>query len=177
MLIVGKNLSELARHHEVCDLQLVEEFSIKIRLGRDYFRPKTDTADPVVYEVHPNPSALFTEKQTIVQNLSLAPNDCVIACSYSAYKIPLDHFGFVQTKGTLARMFVQATCNDGQIEPGFEGHITLEIVNLSPWTVELPRNSEIAQLFLIKTSTPVQLGYRGRYCGGAKTGPTLPIFV
>jgi len=177
MLTVGSNLLELTKQNKICDHILIEEFSLKIRLGRQYYEPKSDLFKPIVYGSHPDPTDLFHEKSTITQNLLLKSGARVIGCSHDRYRIPLDYFGLVQTKGTLARMFVQVTCNDGQIEPGFDGFITLEIVNLSPWTIELPKSSEIGQLFLFKTSTPTRNGYSGRYAEGAKEGPTLPIFL
>lgn len=177
MLVIGQNLSQLAKYNGICDQSLIEGFSLKIRLGREYFEAKKTYRDTVVYGIHPEPQTLFSEKKTITQSLSLSPGDRVIACSSDIYAMPLDHFGLVQTKGTLARLFVQATCNDGQIEPGFNGYITLEIVNLSPWTIDLPRSSEVAQLFLFKTSMEAKEGYSGRYAKASQTGPTLPVFV
>lgn len=175
MIVIDKNLEQLTSQLEICDAFLVDDFSLKIQLGKSYYRPKK-IKEPIVYGMHPQPSTLFTEKRTIKQNLKLAPGEQIITCSNHKYKLPLDYFGLVQTKGTLARLFVEATCNDGQIEPGFEGFITLEIINNSPWTIELPVGSEIAQMYLIKCSSPASKAYNGRYALLAKEGPTLAVY-
>lgn len=71
--------------------------------------------------------------------------------------------GFVQTKGSLARLFVTVQCCDAQIDPGFKGNITFEIVNLGPLRVKLRVDQEIAQLFIVKTTTKYVTLYQGRY--------------
>jgi deoxycytidine triphosphate deaminase len=180
MLIIDKNLRGLVSQHSICDDTLVEDFCLSIRLGSDVFLPKKAGANgeliDVTYGHSPNPASLFHEKKKIDQNLCLAPREVAIASSDAIYKIPRNYFGLVQTKGTLARMFVSITCSDGQIEPGFNGKITLEIVNLSPWNIRIPVFSEVGQLYLIKCSSEIQKGYHGRYEKESKNGPTIPIW-
>ena len=176
MLIIGENLKQLVHGKNICGSALVEKFSLRIKLGSSYYKPHSNTHQRVTYNNYPDPKDLYTERQHILQNLELNPGESVIGSSHDLYKMPLDHFGLVQTKGTLARMFVQITCNDGQIEPGFSGYITLEITNFSPWTVLLPKFSNVGQLFVFRTSTDVEKGYEGRYSKAAMEGPTIPIF-
>jgi len=108
--------------------------------------------------------------------LTIEPGKQVLAASDGIFKMPLGYFGIVQTKGTLARLFVTATCNDGQVEPGFDGFITLEIVNLSPWKISIPLKETVAQLFIFKCSSTITKKYQGRYANTSRLGPTLPIF-
>lgn len=175
MIVIEKGLEQLSSQYSICEKHLVDDYSIKIQLGESYFTPQKH-GERIVYGAHPTPSSIFSSKLTAKQNLIIEPGAQIIACSKNIYKIPTDYFGLVQTKGTLARLFIQATCNDGQIEPGFNGHITLEIVNLSPWTVEIPIGSDVAQLYLIKCSSPAQNPYNGRYAEVALSGPTIPIY-
>jgi len=82
----------------------------------------------------------------------------------------MDHIGFIQTKGTIARGFVTVHLCDGQIEPGYNGRITLELVNLSSFSYILRPNTPIAQLFLCQLSEEVVSDYSGRY--QFASGPT-----
>lgn len=175
MIVIDTGLAQLTDQFSICDKKLVDDFSLKIEISDSYFEPLLEKAN-VVYGRYPDPKKLFSEKKTAKQNIKLEPGGRVITCSRHKYKIPLGYFGLVQTKGTLARMFVQATCNDGQVEPGFNGYITLEIVNFSPWTVEIPVGSEVAQLYLLRCSSPAPQAYHGRYSDLALEGPTIPIF-
>lgn len=177
MIVIDKNLEHLVAQCAICEKTLFDEFSLKIQLGHTYYEPKSLPASAsIVYGSHPAPSTFFLEPKEIQQNLVLKSGEQVITCSKHRYKIPLDYFGLVQTKGTLARLFVQVTCNDGQVEPGFDGYVTLEIVNMSPWTIEIPAVSDIAQLYLVKCSTSASELYHGRYMDAAKKGPTLAVF-
>ncbi|MDP1979479.1 hypothetical protein [Undibacterium sp.] len=175
MIIIEKNLEQLTQQYGICDRSLVDDFSLKVQLGNHCYRPKIYDK-PVVFGLLPNPTDIFHEKETLQQNLVLKPGEQLITCSKHIYKIPLDYFGLLQTKGTLARLFVVASCNDGQIEPGFEGYITFELVNHSPWVIEIPSGSDIAQMYLIKCSSPAENAYKGRYSEVAKQGATIPIF-
>lgn len=177
MLVIGENLKQLASNRGLCDSTLIDEFSLRIRLGEKYYSPSDSKHASVIYNNHPDPKELFSGPNLISQNLELAPGAAVIGSSSDIYNMPLDHFGLVQTKGTLGRIFVQITCCDGQIEPGFKGYITLEIVNLSPWTVHIPKFASVGQLLLFKASTEVQKGYSGRYSELALEGPTIPVFT
>jgi len=47
---------------------------------------------------------------------------------------------------------------------------------MSPWTIEIPVGSDIAQLYLMKCSSPAARPYQGRYATPAKDGPTVAIF-
>lgn len=175
-MIVGENLTSLVRQYSICAAVDVDDFSISIKLGDQYFEP-TREGETIIYGVPgQNPEGYFCEEKSIRDRLVLQPGERVISCSAGRINMPKGYFGLLQTKGTLARLFVQATCNDGQVEPGFEGYVTLELVNLSPWRVEFPRLSEIGQLYVFKCSSVVDRGYQGRYAERAKTGPTLPIF-
>ncbi len=175
MIVIEKGLEQLSEQYSICDRSLIDEYSLKIQLGETYFSPKRQDGN-VIYGAHPDPKSIFSEKVTSKQNLILQPGAQVIACSKHIYRIPLDYLGIIQTKGTLARLFVQATCNDGQVEPGFNGYITLELINLSPWIVEIPVGIDVAQLYLMKCSSPAQNAYDGRYAKLALEGPTIPIY-
>lgn len=177
MIVIEKNLEHLAAQHSICDKSLIDDFSLKVQMGSYFYETESKShGEKIVYGSHPDPASFFSLKKDIAQNLLLTPGAQVITCSKHRYSIPLDYFGLVQTKGTLARLFVQATCNDGQVEPGFDGFVTLEIINLSPWTIEIPVGSDIAQLYLIKCSSPAAKPYHGRYANKAKDGPTVAIF-
>ena len=174
-MITSLNLEQLAAQYDICNKILVDDYSIRLQLGTSYYEPLANQ-DPVVYGSHPEPSSLFSEKKQIRQHLTLHAGKSVITATKHQYKIPLDYFGLVQTKGTLARLFVSTTCNDGQIEPGFDGFITLELINHSPWTIHIPIASDIAQMYLFKCASPAQKPYSGRYATIAKQGPTIAVF-
>ena len=68
----------------------------------------------------------------------------------------------LQTKGSLARLFVSINSADGQIDPGYEGKITFEIYNASDFKINIKPGQAVGNLYLFKTSTAVP-PYEGRY--------------
>ncbi|MCE9873996.1 hypothetical protein LZ667_21790 [Hafnia alvei] len=176
MMIIDENLKYLAKANDVCEREdLIEDFCIQIRLSNStYYKPKKENVR-IIYGA--NSDGVFDSYEMVEPQdtpMKLEPMDRVLACSQEKYKIPRDVFGLVQTKGSLARLFVQVTCCDGQIEPGFEGKITLEIVNLSPFSIEIPTLSKVAQLYLFQCSMKSRKPYNGKYAG--HDFPTLPDF-
>jgi dCTP deaminase len=103
----------------------------------------------------------------------LPPHGQVIACTQETIKMPMDLMGFIQTRGSLARGFLMAHVCDGQIEPGYNGKITLEIVNLSNFYYKLVPGMEFCSLFFYKLDQKLNqtYAYNGRYQGS--TNPTL----
>ena len=127
----------------------------------------------VTYAKGMDATVLFDELTDSGHSIELSPNDKILACSDVTYKMPSGYFGLIQTKGTLARLFVSCTCNDGQVEPGYHGKITLEVSNQSNYNVVLPVGSEVAQMFIFKCSGDADGLYAGKYQGA--NAPTLPI--
>lgn len=177
MLIIGKNLDGLVRRYEICPTSLVDQFSLKLKIDNQIRRMKPlgdQGVQSVTYGPGMKSDLLFDDLTEVGPNIDVGPSDRLLACSDAQFKIPAGYFGLVQTKGTLARLFVSCTCNDGQVEPGYIGKITLEVINQSNYKVVLPVGSEVAQLFLFKCSGDVNSLYAGKYQGA--DSPTLPLF-
>ena len=102
--------------------------------------------------------------------LVLSPRQAVLACSKEFVKMPKGYMGLLQTKGSLARLFISVHCSDGQVEPGFEGRVTFEICNMGNATVKILNGAPIAQMFIFKTSSN-KVAYNGKYCHSQK--PTI----
>ena len=139
MIIVGDNLRGLIEQHGICDEKCFDEFSITLTLGNSVFRATSDDASLVTYDQQ-DVEMHFQEGSVAPPGLTLAPRDAVLACSAEKITMPLGYMGLVQTKGTLARLFTTAFAADSQVEPGYSGRITLELVNHAPFTVILPPN-------------------------------------
>ena len=63
----------------------------------------------------------------------------------------------------------------GWIDPGFHGQITLEIVNLSEFSIVLYYKMLICQLTLYMMTTPAESPYSGKYQG--QVGTKDPIYL
>lgn len=172
MIVVGENLKALLDGFSMCSADLYDETSISIKLDSIIFRTVQENDDPIRYGLH-KVDRYYKEEQLENGELIMSPQECVLACSNQTISLPLGYIGFMQTKGTLARMFVAAHCTDAHIEPGFSGKITLELMNFSPFQIIIPVGSVIAQLFIMRCSTDNCNPYEGKYQNCDM--PTLPL--
>ncbi|MCS4298406.1 MULTISPECIES: dCTP deaminase domain-containing protein [Acinetobacter] len=179
MLIIDQNLKSLVKQHQICeDFSLIDHNCLHLKLHYKHYKLKRGGANQIIKYGYPIEKIkdFYIKKESECAFIQLKPMEQVLACSFDKYNLPNNVFGLVQTKGSLARLFVQITCNDGQVDPGFKGHITFEIVNLSPMTIEIPVYSKVGQLYLFSTSMKSTNPYNGRYAAKSLEGPTLPIF-
>lgn len=160
MLITEVNLYSLLQQYHIAPIECFDTFSITLHLDRRIIRynyPKDHVVSYGRETKETNISAIDLEGEYI-----LHPGQAILACSKETVKMPNGYFGLIQTKGSLARLFISAHCCDGQIEPGFEGKITFELCNLGPLNVRFTADNPIAQLFIFKTSSD-QEAYHGKY--------------
>lgn len=95
----------------------------------------------------------------------LGPAEFILGTTVERISIPDGYVGFIETKGNMARAGIQVDSNDGHIEPGFSGRITLEIKNLHKEEifVELTPNTPICQLFIAELKSCCDSLYNGKY--------------
>src|SRR3954469_397964 len=76
----------------------------------------------------------------------LGPGAFVLASTLEQFEIGPKYVARVEGKSSLARLGLTVHVTAGFVDPGFAGHITLEIVNLGPWEIVLRRGAAIAQV-------------------------------
>lgn len=162
MIIVGNNLKELIQQFNICPLNQFDETGIKIQLSNKTFIPNPNKKEHTIKYNITDVKPFFIEKNLDNGILRLKPKEICLCCSISEFHLPTNYFGVVQTKGSLARLFVTTNVTDSQVDPGYKGRITLEFVNYSPFIIEIPVGSIVAQLYIHKCSTNAA-AYNGRY--------------
>jgi dCTP deaminase len=76
--------------------------------------------------------------------------------------LPADLRGTIENKSTHARVFVDAS-QGTNIEPGWRGHLTLELTRSLPWPIRLRRGMPIAQVVFQTLDEPTEQPYGGKY--------------
>ena len=77
--------------------------------------------------------------------------------------IPNGYFGFIETRGNIARAGIQTHNTDGHIAPGFSGNITLEIKNNSNRTIIIYPGLPFIHLYILKMTSKCLRPYSGKY--------------
>lgn len=113
----------------------------------------------------------FVERETDV--CVIPPNSFVLTRTVEYFRIPKDVLVVCLGKSTYARcgLIVNVT----PLEPGWEGHVTLELSNTTPLPAKVYANEGIAQFLFFKGSSACDVSYAdrsGKYM--SQRGVTLP---
>lgn len=97
----------------------------------------------------------------IAENIELPPKGFTIASTIEHFLMPNDLLAQVTDKSTWARRGLSVF--NTIIEPGWNGHLTLELVNHSSNTLNFMCGHPIAQIILFHLDRPVEKPYDGKY--------------
>ena len=118
----------------------------------------------------------FKASNFVTKNVSeciIPPNSFVLASTVEYFKIPKNVLVVCLGKSTYARCGI--IVNVTPLEPGWEGHVTLEFSNTTPLPAKVYANEGVAQFIFLKGNETPETTYsdrNGKYMG--QTGVTLP---
>ena len=148
--------------------------SIDLRLGNDFIIVKKRTFSQLNLEddFEKNLPRYFDKiRVDRKSDIVLHPQQLILGSTLEFIKIPCDTNAYVIGRSTWGRMgLVIATAIN--VDPGFRGCITLELVNTGEVPFLLKPGLEIAQLVLHKSDT--EASYDGKY--SSSTAPGTPKF-
>lgn len=109
------------------------------------------------------------------QPYMLHPGEFVLASTYETVSLPNDIAARLEGKSSLGRLGLLTHSTAGFIDPGFEGHITLELSNMATLPVALWPGMKIGQLCFFRLGSEAESPYGSegnlnRYRG--QRGPT-----
>ncbi|MCU1646624.1 MAG: dcd [Nocardia sp.] len=156
------------------DDKLVQPSSIDVRLD-GMFRVFNNTR-----YTHIDPAQRQDELTTLVEPgkdepFVLHPGEFVLGSTLEGVSLPDDLAGRLEGKSSLGRLGLLTHSTAGFIDPGFTGHITLELSNVANLPITLWPGMKIGQLCLFRLSSPAENPY-GSAAAGSKyqnqRGPT-----
>ncbi|MFC5996919.1 dCTP deaminase [Pseudonocardia hispaniensis] len=119
----------------------------------------------------------LTELHDGSDGIVLEPGRFLLATTAETVTLPDDVCGILHGRSTLGRLGLTVHVTAGLIDPGFAGHITLEVVNVGDLHLELWPGDVIGQLTLHPMSSPCQRPYGSAGLGSHyqhQRGPTPP---
>lgn len=156
------------------DPEMVQPSSVDVRLDR-YFRLFDNHRYSVI-----DPSADQSELTHLVEvdpdkPFVLHPGEFVLGATYELVTLGDDVAARLEGKSSLGRLGLLTHSTAGFIDPGFTGHITLELSNTATMPILLWPGMKVGQLCFFQLSSPATAAYgsgaRGsRYQG--QRGPT-----
>nr|WP_220478715.1 MULTISPECIES: dCTP deaminase [Micrococcus] len=105
----------------------------------------------------------------------LHPGEFVLGSTYEQVTLPDDLAARLEGKSSLGRLGLLTHSTAGFIDPGFSGHVTLELSNVATLPITLWPGMKIGQLCFFRLSSAAQSPYgtganQNRYQG--QRGPT-----
>lgn len=151
MLIVGDNLKELIKKYNILNNEKrYDKTCLTLTLSEKIVKYNVPEDCKIIYGEESLKKYAQSDTIDYRNGYVLKPHECILACSNEKIKMPNFCFGILQTKGSLARLFISLNCTDAQIDPGYEGKITFEICNLSNFDIVLKRNKEVEIYIFLK---------------------------
>lgn len=137
----------------------VNPASLNIRLGDTFLIPKRS-----LFGVKLGARVKYRRVQLAQgDSFKLRSGQFALATTIECVKVPDDMAAFVQGRSSIGRAGLTVQ-NAGFVDPGFFGHITLELKNETRNTILLRPGYPVAQLIFDQT-TPVKTPYHGKYNG------------
>jgi dCTP deaminase len=158
---------------EPWDPAMVQPSSIDIRLDR-YFRlfdnHKYAVIDPAVDQ--PDLTRLVEVEPD--EPFILHPGEFVLGSVFEQVRLPDDLAARVEGKSSLGRLGLLTHATAGFIDPGFCGHVTLELSNVATLPIKLWPGMKIGQLCFFRLSTPAEHPYGSEQYGSRYQGQRGP---
>ncbi|MCQ4618916.1 dCTP deaminase [Corynebacterium sp. CCUG 71335] len=104
----------------------------------------------------------------------LHPGEFVLAATLETFSLPDDLAGRLEGKSSLGRLGLLTHSTAGFIDPGFSGHITLELSNVANLPITLWPGMKVGQLALFKMSSAAETPYGSSKLGSKYQGQRGP---
>ena len=156
------------------DTAMVQPSSVDVRLDR-YFRVFENHRYPHIDPAQEQPDLTRMVEPHGDEPFILHPGEFALASTYEVVTLPDDVAGRLEGKSSLGRLGLLTHSTAGFIDPGFSGHVTLELSNVATLPIKLWPGMKIGQLCLFRLSSPAEhpygsAKYGSRYQG--QRGPT-----
>jgi dCTP deaminase len=158
---------------EPLDPAMIQPSSVDVRLDR-LFRlfdnHKYAYIDPA--EDQPELTHLIETKPD--EPFILHPGEFVLGATYEQVTLPDDVAARLEGKSSLGRLGLLTHSTAGFIDPGFSGHVTLELSNVATLPIKLWPGMKIGQLCFFQLSSPTEKPYGSSEYGSRYQGQRGP---
>jgi len=156
------------------DEAMVQPSSIDVRLDK-YFRLFDNHKYPFIDPAQEQPDLTRLIEVERDEPFILHPGEFVLGSSFEIVTLPDDLAARLEGKSSLGRLGLLTHSTAGFVDPGFSGHMTLELSNAATLPIKLWPGMRVGQLCFFRLSSPTEhpygsAKYGSRYQG--QRGPT-----
>jgi dCTP deaminase len=159
---------------EPYDEAMVQPSSIDVRLDK-FFRLFDNHKYPFIDPAEDQPDLTHLVEVERGEPFILHPGEFVLGSSFEIITLPDDLAARLEGKSSLGRLGLVTHSTAGFVDPGFSGHVTLELSNAATLPIKLWPGMKVGQLCFFRLSSPSEhpygsAKYGSRYQG--QRGPT-----
>jgi dCTP deaminase len=156
------------------DLGMIQPSSIDVRLDK-FFRLFDNHKYPFIDPAEEQPDLTRGLEVADGEPFILHPGEFVLGSTFEQVTLPDNIAARLEGKSSLGRLGLLTHSTAGFVDPGFSGHVTLELSNVATLPIKLWPGMKIGQLcfFRLSSSSENPYGsekYGSRYQG--QRGPT-----
>jgi dCTP deaminase len=152
----------------------IQPSSIDLHVGR-HFRVFANTRYPYIDVRKPMEDLTELVEAIGDEPFILHPGEFVLGTTVERVTIPDYLVGRLEGKSSLGRLGLLIHSTAGFVDPGFRGHLTLELSNVANLPITLYPGMKIGQISLFRMSSPAENPYGSKLLGSKyldQVGPT-----
>jgi dCTP deaminase len=155
------------------DASLLQPSSIDVRVDR-YFRVFHNARYPFIDVKEPQEELTELVEVEGESPFILHPGEFVLASTLERIRLPDDLVARLEGKSSLGRLGLLIHSTAGFIDPGFDGHVTLELSNVANLPITIYVAMTIGQLSFLQLSEPAETPYGSGELGSKYQGQRGP---
>jgi len=152
---------------------MIQPSSVDVRLDR-WFRLFDNHRYPVIDPAQDQPDLTRLVETERDEPFVLHPGEFVLSSTFEVVTLPDDIAARLEGKSSLGRLGLLTHSTAGFIDPGFSGHVTLELSNVATLPILLWPGMKIGQLCFFRLSSAAEHPYGSEKYGSRYLGQRGP---
>ncbi|ASR56953.1 dCTP deaminase [Cellulomonas sp. PSBB021] len=152
---------------------MIQPSSIDVRLDR-FFRLFDNHKYPYIDPAAEQPDLTRLVEVPAGETFVLHPGEFVLGSTFERVTLPDDIAARLEGKSSLGRLGLLTHSTAGFVDPGFSGHVTLELSNVATLPIVLYPGMKIGQLCFFRLSSAAQHPYGSQRYGSRYQGQRGP---
>lgn len=155
------------------EMSLLQPSSMDVRLDR-FFRLFDNHKYPYIDPAEPQEELTRLVEVDSDEAFILHPGEFVLGSTFEQVTLPDDIAARLEGKSSLGRLGLLTHSTAGFVDPGFSGHVTLELSNVATLPIKLWPGMKIGQLCFFRLSSPSENPYGSSKYGSRYQGQRGP---
>jgi dCTP deaminase len=170
---IRRLLDERRIEIEPYDPSLLQPSSVDVRVDR-FFRVFHNARYPYIDVKEPQEELTELVEIDEERPFILHPGEFVLASTLERIRLPDDLVARLEGKSSLGRLGLLIHSTAGFIDPGWDGHVTLELSNVANLPITIYHAMKIGQLSFVQLSEPAESPYGSGGLGSKYQGQQGP---